>query len=54
MRWDYTQQLLDLSGNQYYEEEIPVTHLQYSSPDPNYYGSSIRRSQKAPHDPNGY
>ena len=52
MQWDYTQQLLDLSDNQYYEEEIPVAHLQYSSLDSDYYGSSIRRSQKALHDPN--
>ena len=54
IRWDYTQQLLDLSDNQYYEEETPVDQLQYSSPDPDYYGSPTRRSQKAPHDPNGY
>ena len=54
IRWDYTQQLLDLSDNQYYEEETPVNQLQYSSPDPDYYGSPTRRSQKAPHDPNGY
>ena len=39
--------------NQYYEE-IPVYQLQYSIPDPDYYGSSTRRSQKPPHDPNGY
>ena len=54
IRWDFTQQLLDLSDNQYYEEETPVNQLQYSSPDPDYYGSPTRRSQKAPHDPNGY
>ena len=40
--------------NQYYKEETPVNQLQYSSPDPHYYGSSPRRSQKAPCDPNGY
>ena len=33
---------------------LAVTQLQYSSPDPDYYGSSIRRSQKAPCDPNSY
>ena len=49
IRWD-----LDLSDNQYYKEEIPVNHLQYSSPDPDYYCSPTRRSQKAPCDPNGY
>ena len=54
IRWDYTQQLLDLLDNQYYEEETPVNHLQYSSPDPDYYSSPTRRSQKAPCDPNGY
>ena len=54
IRWDYTQQLLDLSDNQYYEEETPVNQLQYSSPDPDYYGLPTRRSQKACHDPNGY
>ena len=40
--WDYTQQLLDLSDNQYYEEETSVDQLQYSSPDPDYYGSPTR------------
>ena len=48
IRRDYTQQLLDLSDNQYYEEETPVNQLQYSSPDPDYYCSPTRRSQKAP------
>ena len=38
IRWDYTQQLLDLTNNQYYKEETPVSHLQYST----------RRSQKHP------
>ena len=32
IRWDNTQQLLDLSDNQYYKEETPVNQLQYSSP----------------------
>ena len=48
IRWDYTQWLLDLSDNQYYEEETPINQLQYSSPDPDYYGSPTRRSQKTP------
>ena len=39
---DYTQQLLDLSDNQYYEEENPTNQLQYSSPDPDYYGTPTR------------
>ena len=52
IRWDYTQQLLDLTDNQYYEEETSDYQLQYSSPDPDYYGSSTRRSQKPPLDPN--
>ena len=54
IRWDYIQQLLDLSDNQYDKEETPVNQLQYSSPDTDYYGSPTRRSQKAPCDPNGY
>ena len=53
IRWDYTQQLLDLSDNQYYEE-TPVNQLQYSSPDPDYYSLPTSRSQKTPHDPNSY
>ena len=40
--------------NQYYEEETSDYHSQYSSPDPDYYGSSMRRTQKPPCDPNGY
>ena len=40
--------------NQYYEEEISAYQLQYSSPDPDYYNSPIRMSQKPPHDPNSY
>ena len=39
---------------QYYEGDTPVNQLQYSSPDLDYYSSPTRRSQKAPHDPNGY
>ena len=31
-----------------------MNHLQYSSPDPDYYGSPIMRSQKTPNDPNSY
>ena len=54
IRWDYTQWLLDLTDNQYYEEETPIGEFQYSIPDPDYYGSSSRRSQKTPHDPSGY
>ena len=54
IRRDYNQQLLDLSDNQYYEEENPINQLQYSSPDPDYYRTSTRQSQKAPWDPNGY
>ena len=54
IRWDYTQQLLDLIDNQYYKEETLVSQLQYSSPDPDYYSSSTRRSQKPPRDPNCY
>ena len=54
IRWDYTQQLLDLMDNQYYEEETPVNQLQYSSPNPDYYGLPTRKSQKALCDPNSY
>ena len=54
IRWDYTQQLLDLMDNQYYKEETPVNQLQYSCPDLDYYGSPPRRPQKAPHYPNSY
>ena len=28
IRWDYTQQLLDLMDNQYYKEETPTSQLQ--------------------------
>ena len=54
IRWDYTQRLLDLSDNQYYEGGNPIYQLQYSSPDPDYYGTPTRGSQKTPHDPYGY
>ena len=37
--------MLDLSDNQYYEEETPIN---------DYYGPPTRQLQKAPHDPNGY
>ena len=40
--------------NQYYEEETSDYQLQYSSPNPDYYSLSTRRSQKPPHDANGY
>ena len=46
--------MLDLIDNQHYEEETPINQLQYSIPDPDYYDPSSRRSQKTPHDPNGY
>ena len=39
IRWDYTQWLLDLTDNQYYEEETLISQLQYSIPDPGYYDS---------------
>ena len=42
IRQDYTQQLLDLSDNQYFEEENPINQLQYSSPDPDYYRTLTR------------
>ena len=54
IRKEYTQHLLDLSDNQYYYEENPINQLQYSSPDPVYYGTPSRRSQTQPHDPAGY
>ena len=46
IRREYTQHLLDLSDNQYYYEENPINQLQYSSPDPDYYGTPTRWSQK--------
>ena len=48
IRWDYSQQLLDLLDNQYYEEETPVNQLQYSSPDPDYYGCQLGDHKKHP------
>ena len=47
----YIQQLLDLSDNQYYDQENPINQLQYSSPDTDYYGTATRQSQKAPQIP---
>ena len=41
-------------NNQYYSEDEPVNHLQYSSPDPDYYGTLSRRLQTKPHNPAGY
>ena len=43
-----------LSDNQYYDQENSINQLQCSSPDPDYYGTATRQSQKAPHNPNGY
>ena len=54
IRKEYTQHLLDLSDNQYYYEENPINQLQYSNPDPDYYGTPSRRLQTQPHDRNGY
>ena len=51
---EYTEYLLDLSDNQYYSEENPINQLQYSSPDPDYYGTPSRRLQTQSHDPAGY
>ena len=50
----YTQHLLDLSDNQYYYKENPINQLQYSSSDPDYYGTLSRRSHTQPSDPTGY
>ena len=46
IRKEYTQHLLDLSDNQYYYKENPINQLQYSSPDPDYYRTPTRPSQK--------
>ena len=54
IRKEYTQHLLDLSDNQYYSKENSINQLQYSSPDPDYYGTLSKRSQTQPHDPAGY
>ena len=51
---EYTQHLFDLVDNKYYYKENPINQLQYSSPDPDYYGTPTRLSQKKPRDPNGY
>ena len=51
---EYTEQLLDLTDNQYYSEEYPSTRLQYSIPDPDYYGPSSRRSNTQQCNPAGY
>ena len=40
--------------NQYYKEETSAYQLQYSSPDSDYCNFPPRRSQKPPHDLNGY
>ena len=54
IRKEYTEHLCDLSDNQYYFEENPINQLQYSSPNPDYYGTPSRRSQTQPCDPTGY
>ena len=54
IRKEYNQHFLELSGNQYYSEENSINQLQYSSPDPDYYGTLSRRSQTQPHDPTAY
>ena len=48
IRKEYTEYLLDLTDNQYHSEEYPFVHLQYSIPDPDYYGSPLRRSHTQP------
>ena len=53
VRRENTQHLLDLSDNQYYNKVNPINQLQYSCPDPDYYGIPSRRLQTQPHDPNG-
>ena len=52
---EYTEHLLDLTDNQYYSEEYPSVQLQYSIPDPDYYGPQPRRSHThtESHDPVG-
>ena len=54
IRREYTQHLLDLSDNQYYNEENHINQLQYSYPAPDYYRTWSRRLQTQPHDPNRY
>ena len=51
---EYTEQLLDLTDNQYYSEEYPSTRLQYPFLDPDYYGPLPRRSKTQPGNPAGY
>ena len=41
---EYSEQLLNLTNNQYYSEECPSAQLQYSIPDPDYYRPTPRRS----------
>ena len=53
-RKEYTKHLLDLSDNQYYSKENLVNQLQYSSPDPDCYGTPSSRSQTRPCDLTGY
>ena len=48
IRREFTQHLLDFSDNQYYYKGNPINQLQYSSPDPDYYGTPSRWSQKKP------
>ena len=47
IRRDYTQQLLDLSYNQYYEEWNPINQLQYSSLDADYYRDTNKVTTKS-------
>ena len=54
IRREYSKHLLDLSDNQYYYKENPINQLQYSCPDPDYYGIPSRRPQTQLCDPNGY
>ena len=44
MQKEYTEQLLDLTDNQYYSEEYPSVQLQYSVLDLDYYGPQLRRT----------
>ena len=41
---EYTVHLLDLKDNSYYSEEYPSAQLQFSIPDPDYYGPQSQRS----------
>ena len=43
-----------MTDNQYYSEEYPSVQLQYSIPDPDYYGPQPRRSHKQSRNPAGY